>query len=236
MSANGEPLHILENKSASAELGDQAHELQDQCIARVVQDPLADHGEALAGRTAKHTVDRLVPDAGCLTYVVRRDVHDRAGNDRTVGEVELVDGAMDWSILDTGTHIEAACSKPRLIPPAPANSQCLWVCSSRLTLSLQGHPQMDRLLPAAEELHKLCRYCLHVLRFALPKRQRFPTELGEFCLWPCVRAPCCPRFLAPKTRVWILVDALGTAMPMPETPVKRTPLFFDPERRGQGGQ
>jgi hypothetical protein len=57
MFAERQTLHVLENEVLSIELSNEPQKIADECIPRIVQDSLADHGEALAGRTAEDDVD-----------------------------------------------------------------------------------------------------------------------------------------------------------------------------------
>jgi hypothetical protein len=55
--AQRQTFHVLKYKVLSIELSNKPQKIADECIPRIVQDSLADHGEALAGRTAEDDVD-----------------------------------------------------------------------------------------------------------------------------------------------------------------------------------
>ena len=67
-----EALHVLEHEGPGVELGDDADELADQAVARVVERAVADQREALARRAAEHAVDPAPVELGGLGDVFAR--------------------------------------------------------------------------------------------------------------------------------------------------------------------
>jgi hypothetical protein len=55
--AQRQTFHVLKYKVLSIELSNKPQKIADECIPRIVQDPLADHGKALAGRAAEDDID-----------------------------------------------------------------------------------------------------------------------------------------------------------------------------------
>ena len=107
MPADGQPLHVLEDECAGVQFRDEAHELADQPVARVVENAVADEGEALAGRAAEHAIDLAPADAGCFCNLCTGQALDRSGNDSGQRKVELVDRAMHRVDLGRRGDVEA---------------------------------------------------------------------------------------------------------------------------------
>src|ERR1035437_10893648 len=94
----------------------------DQVVARVVQDALADHAEALAWRPAEHHIDVIAVDPGMLPDVAPVDVGHAPAYRRAVGEVEFVDRAVDRVVLDCRHHLEAGLFETQDTRPPPPDT------------------------------------------------------------------------------------------------------------------
>ena len=93
--ADREALDVLEHEGPGPQFRHQAHEVAHQPVARVVQRAMADHGETLAGGAAEHAVDGPAADRGRSPDLGRRQVVDRTRDHGGIGEVEMVNGAMN---------------------------------------------------------------------------------------------------------------------------------------------
>jgi hypothetical protein len=63
---------ILHHEHSGAQLGHQAQEVENERIARVVQNSMPDQGKALARRAPDHRVDRLAANSSSFPDVVAR--------------------------------------------------------------------------------------------------------------------------------------------------------------------
>ena len=61
----------------------------------------------MAGRAAEHDVDLAVPDLRCGSNLITCQISHRAGNHRTVREIEGMDRSMDGVNFHSSHHIEA---------------------------------------------------------------------------------------------------------------------------------
>lgn len=107
MVADGQALHVLEYEGARVQLGDDPHELKDEIVAGVFQGAVSDQREALTRRPAEHTVYPAIADAGRLTDIGRRERGNRLRDNRCIGEVELMNGAVDRIDLNGSSNVEA---------------------------------------------------------------------------------------------------------------------------------
>src|SRR5690348_13073438 len=98
---------ILKNEIGSLKLDDEAHEVINEGVARIVEGTLADHAKALAGRTSKQNVHFLIADARIVAYELPIDIGDTATDGGAGGEVEFVSSAVDGVILNGGSNVEA---------------------------------------------------------------------------------------------------------------------------------
>ncbi len=68
--AYGQALDVLEDESASIQILNKADEVECEFVARIIEDALADKGEALAGGAAKHAIDFAITDARSLPNLI----------------------------------------------------------------------------------------------------------------------------------------------------------------------
>ena len=93
----------------------------DEGITRIVKRSLADHAEALAGRAAENDIDGLFPMREWSRMYL-------PSISATLRQMAAQSGKLNSCVAQwMGSYSTAAatsnpaCSKPRLIPPAPAN-------------------------------------------------------------------------------------------------------------------
>jgi hypothetical protein len=107
MLADSKALYVFENESASFEFGDDTHEFEDEAVTRILQGPMADERETLAGRTAEHAVYLMIADACHAADKVGVYPLHREWNDCCIREIKFVNGAVYGIDLDGGGNVEA---------------------------------------------------------------------------------------------------------------------------------
>src|SRR2546427_13295730 len=81
--------------------------MEDERVARVVQNAMPDQRKPLARRASDHGVDRSAPDASSLPYVLARQLGHVLTDDRRIREIQLVGGGMNGVVFDCRRDIEA---------------------------------------------------------------------------------------------------------------------------------
>ena len=107
MVADSQAFHVLEDEGPGLEFGDDANEIEDKAIARIVQDPLPDQGETLARRTAEDAINGTISDPCGKPDFGTRQPFDRTRDDGGCREVEFVDGTMNGVNFDCRHNIKA---------------------------------------------------------------------------------------------------------------------------------
>ena len=85
MLPNREPLHVLEDKVAGVKFGDETHEIAHKRVARIIENPLADHRESLAGRPTEDDIHRSLADPRRRANLLRVEITDGLGEHRALG-------------------------------------------------------------------------------------------------------------------------------------------------------
>jgi hypothetical protein len=79
--ANGQAFNVLENKMRGFQFTNDAGKLANEAISGVVQSPVADHRESLAGRASKHDIHPPPANPRSLPDLFAGQTDDRAGQD-----------------------------------------------------------------------------------------------------------------------------------------------------------
>jgi|GEM_PF-6680855 len=103
---------VLKYEGLRVELGNQSHEVENEAVARVIEDTLTDQRKSLAGRSAKYAIDLAITQIRKPAYILTCEVRNGTWNDGSVREVELVHGTVDRIDFHGGSHFETGLLEP----------------------------------------------------------------------------------------------------------------------------
>jgi hypothetical protein len=103
--------NILEHKRARPEFDHDSQEMKHQFVARIIQNTLTNQRESLAGRTTENSIDLNTLEMRRTPNVIPGDVGNVGTNDFGLRKIQLVNGAMNWVNLDSGSKIETGLFK-----------------------------------------------------------------------------------------------------------------------------
>lgn len=106
-----QPFHVLEHKILGLQLSDDADEMQDKLVARIVQRTLSDQGKTLARRATENHINLGIDEIRAASNIVVSDVYNTATNRPCLREVVLVSGTVNWIDFDGSGNIETSLFK-----------------------------------------------------------------------------------------------------------------------------
>src|SRR5262245_10770768 len=103
---------VLHDEVLRLQLVHETREMEDQRVARIFEDAMADKRKTLAGRTTYHGFNRKAADARRAANEIPRYLADVAANDLRVGEVKLMRRSVNGVDLDPCGYVVARLLEP----------------------------------------------------------------------------------------------------------------------------
>jgi hypothetical protein len=104
---NGQPFDVLKDKISGPKFADEAYEMGDEFVTRIIECSVTDETEALTWCASNDCGDVRLTNSGLRSDVVTVDVHYASADGRAIGKVELMGCAVDGIVLDGGTNLES---------------------------------------------------------------------------------------------------------------------------------
>ena len=111
MAALGQPFDVLEHEIGSVELADDAHEIADERVPRIIQRAVTNERKTLTGCTPEDDVHRSIAYAGQRPNLFARHLRNGPGNDRALREVEFVDSRVNRIDLNGRRDVKTSLLK-----------------------------------------------------------------------------------------------------------------------------
>lgn len=121
MLPNRQPLDVLKDEIRGSEFGHNAYELSNKAIARIVEYPMTDQRESLAGGTAKYDIHSPGPYPSSLPYLGSGQSGNRLREHDASRKVVFVYSAMNGVYFNCGDDVEAGLLETQ--PKAPSTSK-----------------------------------------------------------------------------------------------------------------
>jgi hypothetical protein len=108
MLSNGQPFYVLEDEIGGFQFSDDAHKVQHETVAWIVEYAMPNKRKTLAGRAAEDNIYPLGTDPRPLPQLACSKTSDRSRKHCTVWEVIFVRCTMDGVKFHRGCDIEAS--------------------------------------------------------------------------------------------------------------------------------
>ena len=117
MRSNSQSLYVLKNTEFWLKLANEAHEVKNERISRVVQCSFPNHRKALARWASENDVNIPSVQSGLRADLVAGKIGDAGAYRNAVREVEFVRCTMNRIDLDGRRHIESRLLEAKRKPP-----------------------------------------------------------------------------------------------------------------------